>query len=315
MWKYILIALFALLAVREINLMNQSIYIAPDNEIVVEDRTTVAELKKFVGKIVHNEFLINEPETVQETNRTSDNATIEEAVRPLTEQTSTTSKSTEKNLTSPQQNETNISTHNTPETYVIRYKSEITETKTGQNSTKSSVTAELKKLIYNIQQNEFLIEEPEIIPQTNNTSVYTPSKHSTTPATSKSPKTNLTSPQSKETHNSVTGTIETNTTNNAPEIAEIKTEQNSTQPSATPLHEATPEKETPPAQTEPLPTPTVSKTKEHNISQPTPKPKTVPTVPKSIPQKAESKNTSTYPKNFESAEERVRRILEEMKKQ
>ena len=68
MWKYILIALFLLLAIREINLMNQSLYIAPDNKIVAEDKTTAAELKKLINKIEHNEFLIKEPETIKETN-------------------------------------------------------------------------------------------------------------------------------------------------------------------------------------------------------------------------------------------------------
>ncbi|RUM66955.1 MAG: hypothetical protein DSZ05_03445 [Sulfurospirillum sp.] len=80
MWKYILIALFILLAIREINLMNQSLYIAPDNKIVAEDRTTATQLKKLIKRIKHDEFLLKEPETIEEVNISS--RTEEKTQRP-----------------------------------------------------------------------------------------------------------------------------------------------------------------------------------------------------------------------------------------
>ncbi len=86
MWKYVLIVLFVLLAIRELNLMNQSLYITPDNKIVVKDKTTATELKKFINKIKHNEFLINEPETIQEIN-------ISTPKKPVKQEQNTTAQS------------------------------------------------------------------------------------------------------------------------------------------------------------------------------------------------------------------------------
>ncbi len=68
MWKYILIIVFVLLSIREINLMNQSLYITPDNRLVSEDKTTASELKKLIHKLKSNEFLLDEPEAVTEKN-------------------------------------------------------------------------------------------------------------------------------------------------------------------------------------------------------------------------------------------------------
>ncbi len=221
MWKYILIALFLLLAIREINLMNQSLYIAPDNKIVAEDRTTATELKKLISHIKQNEFLIKEPETIQETNKTSAKEAIEQTVAQ-TEQTPTTYGLTETNVTSPQPKETNISTQEAEETHPTLY---------------------------------------------------------------------------------------------TPEIAKTKTEQNSTQSSATSLHETTSEEQTPSPEGEPLFKPTIPEKQEHKTLQETSEPKTVPTIPEPVVQKTESPKASAYPKNFESAEERVRKILEEMKAQ
>ena len=214
MWKYILIALFLLLAIREINLMNQSLYIAPDNKIVAEDRTTATELKKLISHIKQNEFLIKEPETIQETNKTS--------TKETTEQTPKTYGLTEINVTSPEPKETNISTQEAKETHPAYY---------------------------------------------------------------------------------------------TPEIAKTKTEQNSTKSSAATLHETTSEKQTPPSEKEPLFTPTVPEKEEHKTLQETFEPETVPTIPEPVTQKTKSPHASAYPKNFESAEERVRKILEEMKAQ
>ncbi len=210
MWKYILIALFVLLAIREINLMNQSLYIAPDNKIVAEDRTTATELKKLINHIKHNEFLIKEPETIQETNKTSVKAATEQTVAQ-TEQTPATYGLTETNVTSPTPKETNLSTKEAGETHPTLY---------------------------------------------------------------------------------------------TPEIAKTKTEHNSTQSSTTTLHDTTSEEQTP-----------IPEKQEHKTSQQTYKPETVPTIPEPIVQKRESHKASAYPKNFESAEERVRKILEEMKAQ
>jgi hypothetical protein len=52
MWKYILIIAFLLFAIREINLMNESLYIAPDtHEVVVKDKTVIGKVVKVVEKI------------------------------------------------------------------------------------------------------------------------------------------------------------------------------------------------------------------------------------------------------------------------
>jgi len=203
MWKYILIALFVLLAIREINLMNQSLYIAPDNKIVAEDKTTATELKKLISKIEHNEFLIKEPETIPEINKTSAKSTT------------------------------------TPTTY------EVTET-------------------------------------------------------------NITSPQPKETNISIQEATQTHPTDYISEIAKTKTEQNSTHSSTTQLHERTSEEQAPSPEPE---------TEEPGTLQQTSKPIITPTIPEPVTQKREYPKASAYPKNFESAEERVRKILEEMKKQ
>ena len=49
MWKYILIIAFVIFAVREINLMNESLYIAPDtHKIVAEDRTVIGRVEKVI---------------------------------------------------------------------------------------------------------------------------------------------------------------------------------------------------------------------------------------------------------------------------
>ena len=210
MWKYILIALFLLLAIREINLMNQSLYITPDNKIVAEDRTTATELKKLISHIEHNEFLIKEPETIQETNQSSARADTQQEI-PQTEQTPATSESTETNVTLLQPKEANISTQEAKKTHPVLHRPEITKT---------------------------------------------------------------------------------------------KTEQNSTQSSAATLHETTAEEQTPPPEKG-----------DYQTSQQTYEPETVPTIPESVVQKTESHQASAYPKNFESAEERVQKILEEMKAQ
>ena len=52
MWKYILIIAFVLFAIREINLMNESLYVAPDtHEIVAKDKTVIGKVVKVVEKI------------------------------------------------------------------------------------------------------------------------------------------------------------------------------------------------------------------------------------------------------------------------
>ncbi len=68
MWKYLLIALFLILAIREINLMNQSLYVTQDNKLVIQDKTTVSQLKKIITEIKTQEFLLHEPKTVHEKN-------------------------------------------------------------------------------------------------------------------------------------------------------------------------------------------------------------------------------------------------------
>ncbi len=52
MWKYILIIAFVLFAIREINLMNESLYVAPDtHKIVVEDKSVIGKVVKVIGKL------------------------------------------------------------------------------------------------------------------------------------------------------------------------------------------------------------------------------------------------------------------------
>ena len=51
MWKYILIIAFVIFAIREINLMNESLYIAPDtHKIVAEDKTVIGTVEKVIVK-------------------------------------------------------------------------------------------------------------------------------------------------------------------------------------------------------------------------------------------------------------------------
>lgn len=51
MWKYILIIAFVIFAIREINLMNESLYIAPDtHKIVAEDRTVIGKVEQVIEK-------------------------------------------------------------------------------------------------------------------------------------------------------------------------------------------------------------------------------------------------------------------------
>jgi len=49
MWKYILIVAFLLFTIREINLINQSLYVEPNtNQIIVEDKTILSKVLRAV---------------------------------------------------------------------------------------------------------------------------------------------------------------------------------------------------------------------------------------------------------------------------
>ena len=222
MWKYLLIAIFVLLAIREINLMNQSLYLAPDNKLVAEDKTTASELKKLITKIRHNEFLIKEPETIQETNKTSTAQTSTELEIPSIEQV--------------------------PKPYE-------------------------------------LIATDEILPW------------------------------EKETNTSTKNIAQTIATPYTPEINQTEPEQNNTQLSATAIDKTVPVKQTPPPKKEPLYTPTVPNKEAQTILQQSSNPTTTPTTPQPVTPTTEPQALTIYPKNFKSAEERVRKILEEMKAQ
>ena len=51
MWKYILIIAFLLFAIREINLMNDSLYIAPDtHKVIAQDKTVIGKVVQIVEK-------------------------------------------------------------------------------------------------------------------------------------------------------------------------------------------------------------------------------------------------------------------------
>ena len=58
--------------------MNQSLYVAPDNKIVVEDKTTATEFKRLIDKLEHNEFLLSEPDTIEENNLSAKDTRQEE---------------------------------------------------------------------------------------------------------------------------------------------------------------------------------------------------------------------------------------------
>ncbi len=90
MWKYILILLFLILAIREINLMNQSLYVTPDNKIVVQDKTTLTRIKTLIKEIKNEEFVLPEPTLPPEHNET--NKTVQKVQKPSQSATSETNK-------------------------------------------------------------------------------------------------------------------------------------------------------------------------------------------------------------------------------
>ncbi len=54
MWKYILIVAFLLFAIREINLMNESLYIEPtSHKIITQDNTVIGKVVEVVEKKIH----------------------------------------------------------------------------------------------------------------------------------------------------------------------------------------------------------------------------------------------------------------------
>jgi hypothetical protein len=143
MWKYILIALFLLLAIRELNLMNQSLYVTLDNKIVAEDKTTASEFKKLINKLEHNEFLLSEPDAIVEKNTSSKDQTKEESSKSdkINPSTSTLSdiKLPEENQTS---NMNKVLTSNINEKNLTKQKIHTTPiTKKSNQSEKNSVKA------------------------------------------------------------------------------------------------------------------------------------------------------------------------------
>ena len=103
MWKYILILLFVILAIREINLMNQSLYVTPDNQIIVQDKTTLTRIKTLIKEIKNEEFMLPEP-TLPEHNET--NKTVQKAQKPQPASKPTPIVTSETNKTVPDHNRT-----------------------------------------------------------------------------------------------------------------------------------------------------------------------------------------------------------------
>lgn len=86
MWKYILIIIFFLLAIREINLMNESLYIAPDtHQVVTEDKTLLSTVKHVIHKnVVKLETaIISKPKKEPQENRTKEHPAPKKQETPL----------------------------------------------------------------------------------------------------------------------------------------------------------------------------------------------------------------------------------------
>jgi len=86
MWKYILIVIFFLLAIREINLMNESLYIAPDShQVVTEDKTLLSTVKHVIHKNVVKleNAIISKPKKEPQDNRTTEHPAPKKQETPL----------------------------------------------------------------------------------------------------------------------------------------------------------------------------------------------------------------------------------------
>ncbi len=90
MWKYILIIAFLIFAIREINLMNESLYIAPDtHKIVSQDKTIIGKVekvieKKILKKMEKREKTAKGTATSSEQNRTQTETNVTENITPKT---------------------------------------------------------------------------------------------------------------------------------------------------------------------------------------------------------------------------------------
>ncbi len=127
MWKYVLIILFLVFAIREINLMNNSIQLSPDHKkIIVDDETLTTKLIALAKqKISHpkdqqniaKEYKIKKPslsEAMDEKNdQNNQNQDIEKIIK-TTEQNSSISDQITQSIIKEEQNKTALSEKSPP---------------------------------------------------------------------------------------------------------------------------------------------------------------------------------------------------------
>ncbi len=82
MWKYILIIAFLLFAIREINLMNESLYIAPEShKVIAQDKSVIGKVVRIVEKKIEKQEAHRDRENAPE-HKSIPHAGIQHAQKP-----------------------------------------------------------------------------------------------------------------------------------------------------------------------------------------------------------------------------------------